>query len=62
MADVIRLQERLDRQPKRPVEPCVAQILLFTGIRYERLTEESFRPEIGPKLGSRSTGAKRKKN
>ena len=57
MAEVIRLQERLDRLPKRPVEPCEARILLFTGIRYERLTEEGHRPD------SRTTGAaKRKKH
>jgi len=56
MAEVIRLQERLDKLPKRPVEPCEAQILLFTGIRYERLTDESQTP------AKRSNGTKRKKN
>ena len=56
MADVIRLQERLDKLPRRPSEPCEAQILLFTGIRYERLTDESHRPE------TRTNGTKRKKH
>ena len=54
MADVIRLQERLDKLPRRPAEPHKAQILLFTGIRYERLTDE--RPQ------TRSSGTKRKKH
>jgi hypothetical protein len=56
MADVIRLQDRLDKLPKRPVEPCEARILLFTGIRYERLTGGRDRPE------TRSNGTKRKKH
>lgn len=56
MADVIRLQERLDKLPRRPVEPREAQILLFTGIRYERLTDEHHAPQ------TRSSGAKRKKH
>jgi hypothetical protein len=54
MADVIRLQERLDKLPRRPIEPREAQILLYTGIRYERLTDE--RPQ------TRSNGTKRKKH
>lgn len=54
MANVIRLQERLDKLPRRPIEPCEAKILLFTGIRYERLTDE--RP------ATRSNGTKRKKH
>ncbi|WP_426228585.1 hypothetical protein [Pararhizobium sp. DWP3-4] len=41
MADVIRLEERLVRAPPKPsmgpVAPGNAVILLFTGIRYERL-------------------------
>jgi hypothetical protein len=56
MADVIQLQEWFDRLPRRPTEPCEAQILLYTGIRYERLTDEGDRPE------TRSNGAKRKKH
>lgn len=56
MADVIRLQDRLGKVPRRPVEPCEARILLFTGIRYERLTGEGGRPQ------TRSNGTKRKKH
>ncbi|MCB1447353.1 MAG: hypothetical protein KDJ87_16555 [Rhizobiaceae bacterium] len=56
MAEVIRLQERLDKMPRRHIEPCEARILLFTGIRYERLTDENRRPE------TRSNGTKRKKH
>ena len=56
MAEVVRLQERLDKQPKRPSEPCEARILLFTGVRYERWTDEGHRPE------TRTNGAKRKKH
>jgi len=41
MAEVIRLEERLVRAPPKPsmgpVAPSNAVILLFTGIRYERL-------------------------
>lgn len=40
MADVVRLKEWLARTPKRaPVSHAApAQVLLFTGVRYERLT------------------------
>jgi len=40
MADVVRLKEWLARTPRRaPVQHTAsAQILLFTGVRYERLT------------------------
>ena len=40
MADVVRLKEWLARTPRRaPVRhEAPAQILLFTGVRYERLT------------------------
>ncbi|MBP1859763.1 hypothetical protein [Rhizobium herbae] len=41
MAEVIRLEDRLVRAPPKPsmgaVVPGKAVILLFTGIRYERL-------------------------
>ncbi|MCV9997760.1 hypothetical protein OE766_05830 [Pararhizobium sp. YC-54] len=41
MADVIRLEDRLVRAPPKPsmgpIAPSNAVILLFTGIRYERL-------------------------
>lgn len=37
MADVIRIQERMPRGPRKSVkQPADATILLFTGIRYER--------------------------
>jgi hypothetical protein len=40
MADVVRLKEWLARTPKRDTvhRESSAQILLFTGVRYERLT------------------------
>ena len=40
MADVVRLKEWLARTPRRdPIHhEAPAQILLFTGVRYERLT------------------------
>lgn len=56
MAEVIRLQERLDKLPRRASEPCEARILLFTGVRYERWTDEDHRPQ------KRSNGTKRKKH
>lgn len=41
MAEVIRIEDRLVRAPPKPsmgpVVPSNAVILLFTGIRYERL-------------------------
>lgn len=40
MADVVRLQERLSRMPRRGKvwHEAPAAVLLFTGVRYERLT------------------------
>ena len=40
MADVVRLKEWLARTPRRAPVPqaAPAQVLLFTGVRYERLT------------------------
>jgi hypothetical protein len=40
MADVVRLKEWLARTPRRDAvqREAPAQILLFTGVRYERLT------------------------
>ncbi len=40
MADVVRLTEWLARVPRRETgrRDAPAQILLFTGVRYERLT------------------------
>nr|WP_225167634.1 hypothetical protein [Ensifer sp. IC4062] len=38
MADVIRMQDRRVQKPqRRPVKSGSATVLLFTGIRYERL-------------------------
>lgn len=41
MAEVIRLEDRVSRAPPKPVIGPIArreaEILLFTGIRYERL-------------------------
>ncbi|WP_156373793.1 MULTISPECIES: hypothetical protein [unclassified Rhizobium] len=41
MAEVIRIEERLTRAPPKPsmgpIAPSNAVILLFTGVRYERL-------------------------
>lgn len=41
MAEIIRLEDRLVRAPPKPsmgpIVPQKAEILLFTGIRYERL-------------------------
>lgn len=46
MADVIRIQERMPRGPRKSVKQTAdATILLFTGIRYER-TEEYGRVTI----------------
>ncbi|MBL0371032.1 hypothetical protein JJB09_03235 [Rhizobium sp. KVB221] len=56
MAEVIRIDERLARQPKRPSEPCEARILLFTGVRYERWSSADDRPV------KRTGGIKRKKH
>ncbi len=44
MADVIRLEDRTPRIPRKSVteqgQPNKAVILLFTGIRYERLDSQ----------------------
>ncbi|MDW9373242.1 hypothetical protein GOC57_01010 [Sinorhizobium meliloti] len=38
MADVIRMQDRIVKRPRRrPVGKGGAKVLFFTGIRYERL-------------------------
>ncbi|MDM9627086.1 hypothetical protein QTL95_14355 [Rhizobium sp. S152] len=45
MAIVIALADRLSQTPSRKDrEPVEAQILLFTGVRYERLTDSPKRP------------------
>jgi hypothetical protein len=57
MAEIVRLQDRLATQPKRPGEPGEAKILLFTGVRYERWTSaDDDRPQ------KRTGGVKRKKH
>jgi hypothetical protein len=50
MAKVISLLERRSRIPRRvEKEPVEAKILLFTGVRYERLELGSHRPGNGSK-------------
>ena len=46
MADVVRLTEWRERMPRREaVRPeTPAQVLLFTGVRYERLTPAMLAP------------------
>ncbi len=45
MAIVVAFADRLSRRPRRKNKrPIEAQILLFTGVRYERLTESAKRP------------------
>ena len=62
MADVVRLTEWRARMPKREtVHPeAPARILLFTGVRYERLTPATLSPR--GKAGKRgvSDSARRK--
>ncbi len=50
MAKIISLLDRRSRMPRRaPKEPAEAKILLFTGVRYERLDFGSHNPGRGPK-------------
>jgi len=50
MAKIISLSDRRSRLPRRAQkEPVEAKILLFTGVRYERLDVSSHRPGTGPK-------------
>jgi hypothetical protein len=54
MAKVISLAEHMSQKPRRsPKEAVEAKILLFTGVRYERMDFASNR---------RKTGSKRAKN
>ncbi|WP_200950953.1 hypothetical protein [Rhizobium sp. Root1220] len=47
MAIVVALADRLSRtQRYKDRKPVEAQILLFTGVRYERLAESSKRPSV----------------
>lgn len=52
MADVIRLEDRVSRSPPKPsMGPVIANnavILLFTGIRYERLGGQVGQPLLTP--------------
>lgn len=52
MADVIRLEDRVSRSPPKPsMGPVVASnavILMFTGIRYERLGGPVSTPLLNP--------------
>jgi hypothetical protein len=56
MAEIVRLEERLAKQPKRQGEACEAQILLFTGVQYQRWTSADDHPQ------QRTSGGKRKKS
>jgi hypothetical protein len=57
MAEVVRIDERLAKQPKRHADRSFeAKILLFTGVRYERWGDMDDRPQ------KRSSGSKRKKH
>ena len=56
MAEVIKLQDWLDKLPRRVGEPCEARIILFTGVRYERLTDTTDHPH------THRTGTRRKKS
>ncbi|WEX78363.1 hypothetical protein PYH37_003244 [Sinorhizobium numidicum] len=49
MADVIRMQDRKVKTPRRPpVTSGGAKVLLFTGIRYERLDGRGPQPKAPP--------------
>lgn len=44
MAIVVELADRQSQMPRRPMKgPVEAKILLFTGVRYERLDEPTTR-------------------
>jgi hypothetical protein len=57
MADVVRLTEWLARTPRRDtIRPeAPAQILLFTGVRYERLTPAMLAARKTTKRGTQDT-------
>lgn len=63
MAEVIRLEDRLVRAPPKPsmgpVVPSSAVILLFTGIRYERLDGHPDNTPAKPARGSAQGKAKK---
>ncbi len=58
MADVVRLTEWLARTPRRDTvrRDAPAQILLFTGVRYERLTPAMIATR-GGKAGKRGASS-----
>lgn len=57
MAIVVELADRQSQMPRRPIKgPVEAQILLFTGVRYERLEE----PTVRGRGGSSASQAKKK--
>lgn len=50
MAQIISLLDRQSRMPRRVLkEPVEAKILLYTGVRYERLDLNSHHPGTGSK-------------
>ena len=58
MADIIRLEDRRNETLPPPAKDVVAaQVLLFTGVRYERLDPPTRRPGsgAGTKRPSKST-------
>jgi hypothetical protein len=62
MADVVRLKEWLARTPRRDTvqREVPAQVLLFTGVRYERLTPAMLaRRNAGKHLGEGSDSVRR---
>lgn len=61
MADVVHIGEKLSRLPKRPAEgPYEAKILFFTGVRYEKFSDDH---EVKQQANTlRRTGGKGKKH
>ncbi len=58
MADIIRLEDHRNRRPPPQADGTVgARLLLFTGVRYERL--EPVKPCAGP--GTKGTKTKSRK-
>lgn len=59
MAEVIRIEDRLVRAPPKssmgPIAPSNAVILLFTGIRYERLDGHPSGTPAKPAQGNSKT-------
>lgn len=61
MADVVRLQERLSRTPRRDKvwHEAPAAVLLFTGVRYERLTPAMIAAKRARKASQTGNDARR---